>query len=97
MIITRIKIGHSALNSTLKLMGKHPTGLCDECQEEETVEHVMMYCRAYQDEREVMVAELREVGILEITFENIVVAAENNSGRGTVVKYIKETGLWDRI
>ena len=36
-IITRLKIGHSALNRTLHLMGKHPTGLCDNCQEEETV------------------------------------------------------------
>jgi hypothetical protein len=26
----------------MKLIGKHPTGLCEGCQVEETVEHVLM-------------------------------------------------------
>jgi len=35
-MITRLRIGHSKLNGTLCILGKHPTGLCDECQESVT-------------------------------------------------------------
>jgi len=31
MMITRLRIGHSKLNGTLCILGKHPTGHCDEC------------------------------------------------------------------
>ena len=96
VILTRLKLGHSGLNKTLQLMGKHDTGLCEECQEEETVEHAMMNCRMYEREREIMVEELTSEGV-EITFKNIISAAEKNVGRGTVFRYIRETGLWDRI
>ncbi len=34
-IITRLRMGHTGLNKTSHLIGKHPTGLCDHCQEEE--------------------------------------------------------------
>ena len=27
--VTRLKLGHSTLNKTLQLMGKHLTGLCE--------------------------------------------------------------------
>ena len=97
VIITRLKLGHSALNKTLQLMGKHPTGLCENCQEEESAEHAFMHCSLYQAEREIMFEELREVGTVEVTFKKIICAAENNAGRGTVFRFIKETGLWDRI
>ena len=97
VIITRLKLGHSALNKTLQVMGKHPTGLCDHCQEEESVEHVIMNCNLYQRERETMMEELRGVGIVEITLKQIISAAEDNAGRGTVVRFIRETGLWDRL
>lgn len=40
-IITRLRMGHTGLNKTLHLIGKHPTGLCDHCQEEESVEHIL--------------------------------------------------------
>ncbi len=41
VIINRLRIGHCKLNKTLHVMGKHPTGLCDECQEEETIKHIL--------------------------------------------------------
>jgi len=30
-MITSLRLGHSALNNTLHLIGKHPIGLCDHC------------------------------------------------------------------
>jgi len=45
VIIRRLRIGHSNLNSTLWIIGKHPTGMCEQCQEAETVEHVLTKCK----------------------------------------------------
>lgn len=33
-------------------MGKHPTGLCERCQVEESVVHVIMECDKYEQERQ---------------------------------------------
>ncbi len=33
---------------------KHPTGLCEHCGEEESVEHVICACQKYTNEREIM-------------------------------------------
>jgi hypothetical protein len=32
-------VGHCQLNKSLNVIGKHPTGKCDYCQETETMEH----------------------------------------------------------
>ncbi len=33
-------------------MGQHPTGLCDECQEEETMKHIFISYKTYIRERQ---------------------------------------------
>ncbi len=50
-IISRLRQGHTRLNKTLHLIGKHPTGLCECGQEEESVEHVLCHCQKYITER----------------------------------------------
>jgi len=42
-IISRLRFGHTGLNSTLFKIGKHNTGRCEYC--EETIEHVMIHCK----------------------------------------------------
>ncbi len=42
---------------------KHPTGLCEHCGEEESVEHVICVCQKYTNEREIMKNELRKMGM----------------------------------
>ena len=61
------------------------------------MEHAIMSCNLYERERETMMEELRGVGIVEVTLKKIISAAEDNAGRGTVVRFIRETGLWDRL
>ncbi len=39
------------LNKTLKIINKHPTGLCEHCGVEEPVEHVICVC---QNEQKIM-------------------------------------------
>ncbi len=45
IVMTRLRIGHSILNSTLHIIGKHPTGFCEYCQKLETIEHVVLNFR----------------------------------------------------
>ncbi len=40
-ILTRLRVGHTMLNKTLKIINKHPAGLCEHCGVEESVEHVI--------------------------------------------------------
>ena len=44
-IISRLRFGHTSLNSTLFKIGKHNSGRCEYCNEEETLEHVMLYVK----------------------------------------------------
>ncbi len=30
-ILTRLRVGHTMLNKTLKIINKHPAGLCEHC------------------------------------------------------------------
>ncbi len=41
-MITRLRLGHTRLNNTMHLINKHPTGLCEVCDVNETVEHVIL-------------------------------------------------------
>ncbi len=41
---------HSNLNGTLHIMRKRPTGMCAQCQEYETVEHVLISCGKFTQE-----------------------------------------------
>jgi hypothetical protein len=43
-IFTRLRVAHSLLNKSLNVIGTHPTGKCDYCQETEMVEHVLLQC-----------------------------------------------------
>ena len=44
VVYTRLRLGHTGLNSTLKLIGKG-NGLCTECNVKEDVEHVLFNCK----------------------------------------------------
>lgn len=71
IIFTRLRMGHTSLNANNYIIGKHNTGLCDGCQERETVEHVLMTCVKYQQERILYIREVQEMGITEFTMGNI--------------------------
>ena len=54
-VLSRLRFGHTSLNST----GKHETGRC-ECGQEETVEHVIMQCERYEEDRRQMRGKFRK-------------------------------------
>ena len=48
IIIYRLKTGHNRLNMHLHKLGLHNSGLCDFCEEPETVKHYLLDCLKYQ-------------------------------------------------
>ena len=51
---SRMRFGHTSLNSTLNIMNKYATGSCEYCGLQETVEHVFVRCPRYQQERQTL-------------------------------------------
>ncbi|KAJ7998456.1 hypothetical protein DPEC_G00205130 [Dallia pectoralis] len=96
-IYTRLRIGHCRLNGSLHRIGKHPTGMCEYCENEETVEHVLLHCRHYVRERECMRESLRECGILEITLVNLLGGAEVDRRFDILFSFLRDTGLEGRV
>ncbi len=43
IVVSRMRFGHTRLNSTLYKMDKHDTGRCEFCGQAESVEHVLLY------------------------------------------------------
>ncbi len=70
-VMTMLRLGHGSLNNTLKMMGKHQTGLCEGCREEESVEHIIINCKRYETQRQVMKNNLRAIGVQEITLKGL--------------------------
>lgn len=71
VMISRLRMGHTGLNSTLALMGKHENGMCDECDGVETVEHVLFKCSKYKEQRNGLFSNIknRPVSIMDLLGE----------------------------
>ncbi len=49
---------------TLYKMGKHDTGRCEFCGQEESVEHVILYGQKYETERRILMQNLEEIKMI---------------------------------
>ncbi len=47
-LISRIRLGHTKLHSSLHVIGKHPSVICDVCNPVETVDHVLLLSQNMQ-------------------------------------------------
>ena len=95
-VITRLRLGHTELNSTLHSIGKHPTGKCRLCDHPESVQHVLMECKGYERERErreLKAALQRE----KVSFMVGNMLQGSGKIRRYVSKFLRETGLMDRV
>ena len=66
-ILTRLRVGHARLIKILHLINKHLSGLCEHCQIKESVEHVILSCPKYSQEREMLKREVRNRGMVELS------------------------------
>jgi len=94
-IITRLRIGHTGLNSSLKLIGKHPTGKCQHCTHLETVEHILFQCTKYSEERNQLFQSLRMVN-QNFTMQGLLGKTSSNNYH-FVIKFLRDTDLAKRI
>ncbi len=62
VMTTRMRLGNSGFNTSLFITGVHETGLCENCGEKETVEHVIYDCKRYDAERKELESYLNKRG-----------------------------------
>lgn len=98
VVLTRLRLGHCGLASGLKLVGKHPDGLC-QCGSLETVQHVIMSCNRYAGQRRQLFIELSDLGFLSFSMQSIFGTEQNEAERvgKAVLKYLHSSGLYVRI
>lgn len=97
IVMTRLRIGHSNLNSTFHIIGKHPTGFCGCGQVAETIEHVFLSCRQYEEQRKNMMEELGIVGTIGTGMKEILESGENEQSRGNIFLFLSRIGMMGRI
>lgn len=95
VVIARLRIGHTLLNSTQCRFGRVASGQCLGCMmEEETVQHILFECPVYAEERKEWKDGLLENG--EADFNQATVLGRDANIRA-VLKYLTSTGLYARI
>ena len=94
--MTRLRLGHSALNKNLEIIGKHHNGLCEECQEDETIEHVLLSCRKYEMERNTMMNKMRDLGEKEVNIKSLL-RMQSWKYVKILMEFLRNTDLIDRI
>ncbi|XDV19448.1 hypothetical protein PO909_024918 [Leuciscus waleckii] len=99
VIMTRMRLGHSRLNASLFIIGVHETGLCENCGEKETVEHVIYNCKRFDEERKELISYLNERGKVnkDLTYLLGYDFNRDRVGYRMLIEYIYTTGLSERI
>ncbi len=91
VIISRLRIGHTALNHSLYKIGKHESGKCDKCGELETVMHILFECPAYERERFQLIQELGWLGVDNISLKVLLGNGSRQSRVHEILfKYLKK-------
>lgn len=94
-VISRIRFGHTGLNSTLFVMGKHNTGRCEYCGQEETIEHVIVHCERYEEERGRMSEQFRKE---RVQFDLVdILQGSSNKCYQILMLFLRVTNLFGRI
>lgn len=73
----------------------YSTGFCNWCGVMETVEHVFINCRRHGNYRRMMRVEMGNTG--EFRFEKVVEWLAWHEGKGVVLWFLRNTGLFKRI
>ncbi len=94
-MISRLRLGHTGLNSTLALMGKHENNMCDECDVSESVEHMFFECSKYSDQRNSLFSNIRNrpVSVVDLLGKGL----SDNQIFKVVLTCLELTGLDHRI
>ncbi len=89
--ITRLRVDHTGLNSTLFLMGNRNNENCDNWGVKENAEHVILDCILYEVERQVLQNRVHECNLMGIL-------GSEGEGKGYgLCKFLNYTRLMRRI
>ena len=88
------RVGHTGLNASLHLVGRHPNGLCGYCGEMESVEHVLLHCRrpVFRLARDVLKREF-----MSLTGRDISVKVLLSAPSRALFRFLQSTRLYVRI
>ena len=89
IVKNRIRMLHTKLNSGLHKLGLHPSGECDVCGVEETVQHFILYCIKTEELRKVIFS-LYPVSELNPSFQEL---TSNSSVMEKIADFVMRTNL----
>ena len=95
IIISRLRIGHTGLNRSLFLIGKHQTGKCD-CGEDETVEHVILNCSKYSIQRNRLIRKLSDMK-MKLDIVDLLQKESGSRGYRVIFEFLKQIRLYNRV
>lgn len=95
-VFSRMRYGHTRLNNTLLIMKKHADGNCQFCGSLETIEHVILNCTKYQEERQILIAQLQGEQ-MRLNLQDILQISSSGICFKYVIGFLRNTGLIKRI
>ncbi|KAK7062334.1 hypothetical protein R3P38DRAFT_2678851 [Favolaschia claudopus] len=92
-ILTQLRTGHIGLNAYLARFGLVDSDLCPTCREPETVNHFLLTCRRFSQQRDDLRRSLFANGRQRLTKTSLLGRHKN---RTALLKYVSETGRFPR-
>ncbi|KAJ6579106.1 hypothetical protein DFH09DRAFT_839226, partial [Mycena vulgaris] len=86
--ITQMRTGHVGLNAYLARFGAVDSGLCSACREPETVNHFLLSCRRFMQQRDVLRRALLDDDRQPLTKKSLLGKPKN---RAALLAYVAST------
>lgn len=92
VVFRRLRLGSGrCLKEFLWKIGKHGDGKCDVCGVRDNVEHFLLYCARFKNQREVLSIKMQNLGFDQYGIEELF--GGNNPPFNAVVEYVHQTGI----
>jgi hypothetical protein len=92
-IITQVHTGHVSLNAYLTRFGVVDSDLCQTCREPETVNHFLLTCRRFMQQRDILRRALLEDRRQQLTKKFLLGKSKNKS---VLLAYVAAAGRFPR-
>ncbi len=95
VLLTRIRTNTLMLNHRLHVIGAHPNGQCNSCPSAEDVNHVLIECPRYAEERKILMRSvLPDQQAVPLTQ---LLAFENEYTRSAIINFFQKTEITRRL